>query len=239
MTDYAPTPPPKPRGLLLIMLSLIATMIIVLLLWRTVTSPSLVNWSVLLENINKGEVAKTNVGPEFAKVTATPKAGGHEYQVYYVNDQFGEAGQKELNEKLRAYNLAAKENDVSPIENVRSVHSGAFIQWLPTLLMIGISFGLFYYFVLRRMEQGDGAVPFGKSHAQPIAKQSWLDRWKQRRAVRAIERRQHEEDEEQLILDRLLEKVGKQGLPSLTAAERTALHRISRKQKARQETGVL
>ena len=69
--------------------------------------------------------------------------------------------------------------------------------------------------------------------------QSWFGRWQQRRAVRTMERRQREEDDEQLILDRLLVKVGEQGLPSLTAAERTALQRISRKQKARQETGVL
>jgi hypothetical protein len=69
--------------------------------------------------------------------------------------------------------------------------------------------------------------------------QSWFGRWQQRRAVRAIERRQREEDEEQVVLDRLLIKVGEQGLPSLTAAERTALQRISKKQKARQETGVL
>jgi Zn-dependent protease len=69
--------------------------------------------------------------------------------------------------------------------------------------------------------------------------QSWFGRWQQRRAVRAMERRQREEDEDQLILDRLLIKVGEQGLPSLTAAERTTLQRISKKQKARQETGVL
>ncbi len=69
--------------------------------------------------------------------------------------------------------------------------------------------------------------------------QSWFGRWQQRRAVRAMERRQREEDEEQVVLDRLLIKVGGQGLPSLTAAERTALQRISKKQKARQETGVL
>ena len=128
MTDYAPTPPPKPRGLLLIMLSLVAAMIIMLMLWRNITSPTLVKWSALLENISKDEVAKISIGPAFATVTATKKSGGQEYQVNYVNDQFGEAGQKELNEKLRAYNLAAKDRNVLPIENVSVGPSGAFTR---------------------------------------------------------------------------------------------------------------
>ena len=68
--------------------------------------------------------------------------------------------------------------------------------------------------------------------------QSWFSRWQQRRSVRAKEHQQREEDQEQLILDRLLVKVSEQGLPSLTAAERSSLQRISRKQKERQETGV-
>ena len=69
--------------------------------------------------------------------------------------------------------------------------------------------------------------------------QSWFGRWQQRRAVRARELGEREESEEQLILDRLLVKVSEQGLPSLTAAERSSLQRISRKQKNRQEHGVL
>ncbi len=69
--------------------------------------------------------------------------------------------------------------------------------------------------------------------------QSWFGRWQQRRKVRAQERQEHEENEEQEILDRLLIKVSEHGLPALTEAERGALQRISRKQKARQETGIL
>ncbi len=69
--------------------------------------------------------------------------------------------------------------------------------------------------------------------------QSWFGRWQQRRKVRAHERREREEADEQVILDRLLTKVSEHGLPALSEAERTTLQRISRKQKARQETGIL
>lgn len=68
--------------------------------------------------------------------------------------------------------------------------------------------------------------------------QSWFGRWQQRRRIRALERQEREEREEQEILDRLLTKVSEHGLPSLTEAERATLQRISRKQKARQETGI-
>ena len=98
------------------------------------------------------------------------------------------------------------------------------------------------------MGHGDGAMPFGKNRepfntsqfetGENRRNQSWFSRWQQRRATRARERQEREESEEQLILDRLLVKVSEQGLPSLTAAERSSLQRISRKQKERQETGV-
>lgn len=68
--------------------------------------------------------------------------------------------------------------------------------------------------------------------------QSWFGRWQQRRRVRALERQEREEHDEQEILDRLLTKVSEHGLPALTEAERASLQRISRKQKARQETGI-
>jgi hypothetical protein len=68
--------------------------------------------------------------------------------------------------------------------------------------------------------------------------QSWFGRWQQRRRLRVLERQEREEREEQEILDRLLTKVSQHGLPSLTEAERATLQRISRKQKARQETEI-
>ncbi len=68
--------------------------------------------------------------------------------------------------------------------------------------------------------------------------QSWFGRWQQRRRIRALERRSQEVSDEQEIVDKLLEKVSVQGLPSLTEQERTTLNRISKKQKQREKTEI-
>ena len=62
-----------------------------------------------------------------------------------------------------------------------------------------------------------------------------LVRWQRKRKQLASERREVEEEAEQEVLDRLLAKVSEHGLPSLTAAERASLERISRRQRARAE----
>lgn len=60
-----------------------------------------------------------------------------------------------------------------------------------------------------------------------------LARWQQRRREQRQARVEQEEASEQEVLDRLLEKVSANGLPSLTQAERETLQRISKKQKQR------
>jgi hypothetical protein len=66
--------------------------------------------------------------------------------------------------------------------------------------------------------------------------QSWFGRWQQRRRIRAEERKAQEVEQEQAIVDALLEKVSRAGLPALTAQERATLNRISKKQKQRDNT---
>lgn len=61
--------------------------------------------------------------------------------------------------------------------------------------------------------------------------------WRRRRAERAAEKVESEAAAEQEVLDRLLAKVGEHGLPSLTAAERKQLQRISQRQKERDSAG--
>jgi hypothetical protein len=60
------------------------------------------------------------------------------------------------------------------------------------------------------------------------------DNWKQRRLVATQERVAKEEEAESATLDRLLDKVSEQGLPSLTAQERNELERISKRQRERE-----
>jgi len=63
----------------------------------------------------------------------------------------------------------------------------------------------------------------------------FLDRWRAIRQAHLRAREEVQEQQEQEVLDRLLAKVSEKGLPSLTAAERQSLARISRQQKARTE----
>jgi hypothetical protein len=70
-----PPPPQKPRGLLLIILSLLGVMILTVMVWKGVnTTP--VKWSQFLERIENGEISKVVLGPEYATVTPIKKAGG-------------------------------------------------------------------------------------------------------------------------------------------------------------------
>ena len=176
MPENPPPSPPKPRGLLLIMMSLMGVMIITVMMWKNL-SPAPVKWSKFVEDIGKGEVAKIVIGQEYAVVTPTKKAGGNEYRVYYLTGRLGDAGHKDLLEIITTYNAEAKRqhdadvpNKVMPIDYEGVPPAGFISQILPQLLVIGLLVGLFYFFVLRRMGQGGGVLSFGKSRAQLITK---------------------------------------------------------------------
>ena len=176
MAEKPPPTPQKPRGLLLIMLSLMAVMILTVMMWKNL-SPTPVPWSQFIERIDRGEVAKVVLGPEYATVTPSKKAGVNDYPVYYPSGRLTEASQKELNSKLDAYNEEATRQNSSqnpnapiPIDYGGVKPAGFLSQLLPQLLIIGLLIGLFYFFVLRRMGQGGGVLSFGKSRAQLITK---------------------------------------------------------------------
>lgn len=110
-------------------------------------------------------------------------------------------------------------------------------DWL--LLFLGVSCLLITIQEHRSVKLGfDPIFQIEFDTIQDRRSQSWFGRWQQRRRIRALERQEREEHEEQEILDRLLTKVSEHGLPALSEAERTTLQRISRKQKARQETEI-
>ena len=165
-----PSPPPqKPRGLLLIMLSLMGVMIITVMMWKNL-SPAPTKWSAFVEAIGKGEVARIVIGPEYALATASKSAGGHEYRVNYLTGRLGDTGQKQLEELITSYNAKALEQKTLPIEYEGVPPAGFLSAILPQLLVIALLVGLFYFFVLRRMGQGGGVLSFGKSRAQLITK---------------------------------------------------------------------
>ncbi len=171
-----PPPPQKPRGLLLIMMSLMGVMIITVMMWKNL-SPTPVSWTNFLDEIASGNVLEVEIGPESALVKQTKSAGNKEYRVYYPTGRLGDTTQKELMDIINVYNADAKkqgENKVpnAPVQiNVKGVPPAGFLSAiLPQLLVIGLLVGLFYFFVLRRMGQGGGVLSFGKSRAQLITK---------------------------------------------------------------------
>jgi len=135
----------------------------------------------------------------------------------------------------------------------RAIRWTVMLSFACSILMLGLSlyltdwtlmfFGLICLMVTmhehRSVKLGfDPILQIEFDTIQDRRSQSWFGRWQQRRRVRALERQEREELEEQAILDSLLTKVSEHGLPALTEAERATLQRISRKQKQRQETEI-
>lgn len=61
----------------------------------------------------------------------------------------------------------------------------------------------------------------------PRRRQSWFQRWMQRRAARKLQREVETREQDERRMDELLEKVQREGLPSLTDEERRFLKRVS------------
>jgi hypothetical protein len=76
------------------------------------------------------------------------------------------------------------------------------------------------------------------SISQGRRSRSWFSRWKARRRQRAEQALEREEAAERDLLDRLLAKVSEHGLQALNDQERGVLHKISRRQRERQEAEI-
>jgi Zn-dependent protease len=98
------------------------------------------------------------------------------------------------------------------------------------------------------LEMGDENSPFGYDFSQgytslerdqptgptPRRRQSWFQRWRQRRAQQKMLREQETREAEERRLDELLEKVQRDGLSALTDEERRFLKRASDRYRNRQ-----
>jgi hypothetical protein len=98
------------------------------------------------------------------------------------------------------------------------------------------------------LEMGDENSPFGYDFSQgytslerdqPAApvqrrRQSWYQRWRQRRAQQKMLREQETREAEERRLDELLEKVQRDGLSALSDEERRFLKRASDRYRNRQ-----
>lgn len=112
----------------------------------------------------------------------------------------------------------------------------AWTLWSGNFLGLFIGFWIVSGLVVdyHRMRQGESHAFGIEAWGSASSGMGWLQRWRQRRRAQAAERQEQQEAAEQEILDRLLAKVTEQGLPSLTAAERAQLDRISKRQRERQ-----
>lgn len=112
----------------------------------------------------------------------------------------------------------------------------AWALWADNFIGLFLSLWLLSSIMLEhaRLRSGDTAAFGIEAWGEARTGRSWYQRWQQRRRQRAAEQSEREEASEQEVLDRLLEKVSTQGLPSLTAAERAQLERISKRQRTRQ-----
>jgi Zn-dependent protease len=118
-------------------------------------------------------------------------------------------------------------------------------------LLLGF-LALFIYVSCRHqwiiLEMGDENSPFGYDFSQgytslerdqpaapaPRRRQSWFQRWRQRRAQQKMLREQETREAEERRLDELLEKVQRDGLSALTDEERRFLKRASDRYRNRQ-----
>jgi cell division protease FtsH len=174
MPENNPLPPQKPRGLMLIMMSLMGIMILTIVMYKN-WSPQDISWSEFKEKIREGVVTKIVVGPEFAKVTTNRKENGKVFRVLYPTGRLQDTSQKELRELIDENNrlaamAKANGNEVMPIDEEGVEPAGILSAVLPQLLLLALLVGLFYFFVLRRMGQGGGVLSFGKSRAQLVVK---------------------------------------------------------------------
>jgi cell division protease FtsH len=174
MAENTPVPPQKPRGLMLIMMSMIGVMILVMMMYKSFYIHEIA-WSSFMERISDGEVNDILLNADSAQVTASKSAGntagGNIYRVNYPTGRLDETDRKELETRVQARN---EKNKVDSAGLTILVHgpppTSLLASILPQFIVIGLLAFAFYFFVLRRMGQGGGVLSFGKSRAQLITK---------------------------------------------------------------------
>ncbi|HYE05854.1 MAG TPA: ATP-dependent zinc metalloprotease FtsH [Planctomycetota bacterium] len=176
MPAESPTPPPKPRNLFVIMMAIFGVLILSILMVQKMSHPPQ-GWGWMLEQIDKGKVAKIKRGPEAAEVTLNKEGGGVTYRIDYPNGRLLEPDVLALNQRVDDHNARVKRataeatGPVSPeIEVVGSPAPGFISSLLPQIVVFAIILAALYFFIFRRMSQGGGVLSFGKSRAVLVTK---------------------------------------------------------------------
>jgi len=123
-----------------------------------------------------------------------------------------------------------------PIGFVASALVAVYGLYINQIFLVLFGAWLFYvtYTEQRNLRLGSEVV-FGldQGYAYGGKPGGWFAAWRRRREEAHALRLDQEESVEATVLDELLDKVSNQGLPSLTAAERKQLERISKRQRER------
>lgn len=112
-------------------------------------------------------------------------------------------------------------NELLPLCLAVFIYVACKQQWI--LLETGGEESLFGY----DFSQGYTSLERDQPLPAPRKRQSWFQRWLQRRAARKLQRETEVREAEERRMDELLEKVQRDGLPSLTDEERRFLKRVS------------
>ncbi|MDA3962055.1 MAG: ATP-dependent zinc metalloprotease FtsH [Planctomycetota bacterium] len=168
MPEQPKPQPPKPRGLLPVVIAFVGLLLFTLWMTRQMRAGT-EEWSNFLETLASGEVAEVTLGRSYA--IYLQETGGAERKVQ-VNYPFGRPLSGE-NDRLyqAAYDAG---NEARGDKGKTLVHGvegdSAWSSILPQLVIFGLVIVALYFFVFRRIGQGGGVLSFGKSRAMLVSK---------------------------------------------------------------------
>jgi Zn-dependent protease len=130
------------------------------------------------------------------------------------------------------YALSTAYEQVVPLLLAWFIYLSCRRQWI--LLETGGEESLFGYDFSAGYTSLEREQPAGPP-TPPRRRQSWWQRWLQRRAARRLQRELEQREAEERRMDELLEKIQRQGRDSLTDEERRFLTRVSARYRHRQQ----
>ena len=175
MPDQPPpkAPPPKPRGLLPVVIAFVGLLLFTLYMTQQIKSQNK-DWTTFLSDLSEGKIVDVTLGRTQAEYKI--EAGSGKTEVVSVHYPFGRPLEgANLDQFLQAVAEGnAERNSGEALLNaiqVRGVKGeSAWSSILPQLAIFALVILALYFFVFRRIGQGGGVLSFGKSRAMLIAK---------------------------------------------------------------------
>ena len=167
-------PPPKPRGLMPVVIAFVAMLLFVLYM-STSMRTEWKQWSEFISEIEQGKVAEIEHGRSHATVRLEDKKA--KPAIYNVHYPYGKPPTdrqlEELFAAIQRGNTARAnrpEGAKNPIIEDGAPPESPWGGFLIQLLVFGLIIFAVYFLIFRRMGQGGGVLSFGKSRATLITK---------------------------------------------------------------------